>query len=282
MTTEICGGPEDTSSSMITRSVAERRGILRGAGQAWREGGPRLLGVRTARRAREAALRGREALAVRLAEPIVAQAGPRSIEEALAFAQTFRRFGVVIRPMQIATEIRGLLELVAAEQPAAVLEIGTARGGTLYLFAQVARDDAVLVSVDLPEGDASFGGRSRYKRRGRLYRAFGRGRQRVEYISGDSHDPATRERVVAALAGRPVDLLFIDGDHTFAGVKADYEMFSPLVRAGGLIAFHDIVPGEAELVGDVPDFWRGVRGNDAVELVESWEQGGCGIGLIRR
>jgi len=37
----------------------------------------------------------------------------------------------------------------------------------------------------------------------------------------------------------PVDVLFIDGDHSYAGVTADIEAWVPHVRRGGLILFHD-------------------------------------------
>ena len=37
-----------------------------------------------------------------------------------------------------------------------------------------------------------------------------------------------------------MDFLFIDADHTAQGVRADYRLYSPLVRKGGMIAFHDI------------------------------------------
>jgi predicted O-methyltransferase YrrM len=39
----------------------------------------------------------------------------------------------------------------------------------------------------------------------------------------------------------PVDLIFIDGDHSYEGVKQDFEIYAPLVRSDGLIAFHDIL-----------------------------------------
>jgi MMP 1-O-methyltransferase len=42
----------------------------------------------------------------------------------------------------------------------------------------------------------------------------------------------------------PIDLLFIDGNHEFDAVLQDYEQWSPLIRPGGLIAFHDVVFGE--------------------------------------
>lgn len=68
------------------------------------------------------------------------------------------------------------------------------------------------------------------------------------------------------LADRPVDPLFVDGDHTYVGARSDYEMYGPLVRDGGIVAFHDIVPGLESAVGGVPRFWRGVRPSDVERL----------------
>ena len=50
------------------------------------------------------------------------------------------------------------------------------------------------------------------------------------------------QKIKAILKDNKVDFLFIDGDHSHEGVKKDFEMYSPLVRKGGIIAFHDIVP----------------------------------------
>jgi predicted O-methyltransferase YrrM len=190
--------------------------------------------------------------------------------------------GIAIAPMQARSEIRALLELVAAEPPRVVLEIGTARGGTLFLWSRVAAAEALLVSVDLPDGE--FGG-GYPQWRVPLYRAFARGSQRVELLRADSHAEPTRDRVQELLAGRPVDFLFIDGDHTYDGVARDFELYTPLVRPGGLVALHDIVPqGDSDefLVGDVPRFWSELRERHEVhELVEDWQQGRFGIGAIR-
>ena len=43
----------------------------------------------------------------------------------------------------------------------------------------------------------------------------------------------------------PIDILFIDGDHTYKAVKQDYDDWVPKVRQGGYILFHDscIIPG---------------------------------------
>jgi len=205
-----------------------------------------------------------------------------SIEDALEFAYGFEfgGFDTRIRPTQMPSEIESLLRHIRALRPRTVLEIGTDRGGTLFLFATVAEDDALLVSVDLPLGP--FGG-GYAKRRSKLYRAFARRGQRIELLRQDSHDPPTVEAVERILGGRPVDLLFIDGDHSYEGVAADFRLYSPFVRDGGPIVFHDIVPGPAEHVGGVPRFWQELKASEAVtEFVADWKQGGYGLGILTR
>ena len=94
---------------------------------------------------------------------------------------------------------------------------------------------------------------------------------------------------MAGTTGRPDSqeiggqLLFIDGDHRYEGVKTDFATYAALVRKRGFVALHDIVPGEEKYVGGVPDFWREVKqGRHVHEFVESWEQGGYGIGLLEK
>lgn len=55
----------------------------------------------------------------------------------------------------------------------------------------------------------------------------------------NSQDPASVGIIQSYLQGRPVDFLYIDADHSYEGVKADYEIWTPLVRPGGLVGFHD-------------------------------------------
>jgi predicted O-methyltransferase YrrM len=43
----------------------------------------------------------------------------------------------------------------------------------------------------------------------------------------------------AGYDGPPIDLLFIDGDHVYEAVRADFEAWWPRVRPGGLVMFHD-------------------------------------------
>ena len=50
--------------------------------------------------------------------------------------------------------------------------------------------------------------------------------------------PASSEEAAAGW-DRSIDLLFIDGDHTYEGCKADWERFLPFMSKFGLVVFHD-------------------------------------------
>lgn len=153
----------------------------------------------------------------------------------LAFAKACA--GGWFEPTQIDSEILSLMALVRELQPRSILEIGTYNGGTLLLFARLAALDAKIVSVDLPGG--AFGGGYPFWR-GPLYRRFAKPSQEVVLIRGDSHTAETRERVARIFGHESIDFLFIDGDHTYEGAKKDYQLYSPFVREGGLIALHDV------------------------------------------
>ena len=63
-------------------------------------------------------------------------------------------------------------------------------------------------------------------------------------VVGNSTDPGVVSLVHAV--GAPYDALFIDGDHLADGVYRDWINYSPMVRPGGIVAFHDTaadVPG---------------------------------------
>jgi predicted O-methyltransferase YrrM len=200
------------------------------------------------------------------------------IYDALDLAFSFQALGVSIKPAQVREEIAKLLELVAGLRPRVVLEIGTERGGTLFLFTRVADPNAKIISLDLPDGPFG-GGYPRWKVP--LYKSFARGGQRIYLLRRDSHDPRTLEEVERILGGEKVDFLFIDGDHTYEGVKRDFETYSLLVREGGIIAFHDICPHPPETKCEVSRFWDEVKQRyKYAEIVEDWNQKWAGIGVL--
>jgi len=218
-----------------------------------------------------------------------------TLEEAVKFAYHYRNImsqlfnslpwkseyaPFTIIPAQISSEILALLRILKEKRPRRILEIGTERGGTLMLFTEVASPSAILISMDLPSYSGIFGFSYPRWKEG-VYKSFAKWNQKVFLIRGDSHDSKTLKKVKSILRNDMLDFLFIDGDHSYEGVKRDFEMYSSLVRRGGIIAFHDIVPGPPEKVGGVPRFWKEVKTKfKSLEIVRSWRQGGFGIGVV--
>ena len=183
----------------------------------------------------------------------------------------------LIRPSQIKEEILELLKILEKEKPKIILEIGTEKGGTLFLFSQVTLPDGLLISVDLPKG--KFGGGYSFWRVF-LYKFFAKENQKIVLIRKDSHLSETFNKVKNILKGRNIDFLFIDGDHTYQGVKKDFEIYGPLVKRG-IIAFHDIVEGPKEKVGGVPEFWKEIKEDyQYKEIIKDKNQKGYGIGIL--
>lgn len=118
---------------------------------------------------------------------------------------------------QDAFELSKLMEIVDVIKPEKILEIGVHRGLSIKAWRQ-AWPEAFVVGVDSDFDPLE-------------YRDF-------EQVLGDSHDPATRDKF--STVGQ-FDFIFIDGDHTLEGVRKDFEMYGPLCRPGGIIAFHDIM-----------------------------------------
>lgn len=184
-----------------------------------------------------------------------------------------------IEPRQNPLEIEELYRRVCTLAPRRILEIGTARGGTLYLWTQAAGDDAIIVSVDLPGGE--FGG-AYPACRIPFYQSFARANQRMHLLRCNSHAVQSLEKVQEIFDSGPIDFIFIDGDHSYDGVKKDFQLYGKLVRTGGIIGFHDILPRQEFPEIQVHKFWKEISTQYESHEIVAPESNGrpIGIGLL--
>jgi predicted O-methyltransferase YrrM len=180
---------------------------------------------------------------------------------------------------QARSEVLQLAKLLQEFAPKRSLEIGTNYGGTLFLLCALSPPHAKIISVDLPLGP--FGG-GYPRRKIPLFRKFPLGGQQLHLIRADSHSPDTKERILAILDGEQLDYLFIDGDHTYNGVRSDFQMYSPLVRSGGIVAFHDIITYRPESGCQVERFWREIKDRYRhLEIIEDVREGSLPVAVTR-
>ena len=205
----------------------------------------------------------------------------RSVEDCLNLVASFNysflklTTHVLIWAMQRRYEIRKFLKIFVNNRPKTILEIGTASGGTTFLLTRLSDPNALILSLDLS---------ARRTFREIFCNRFAMYNQKIFFLQRDSHKLSTLEELKKLLKNRQIDVLFIDGDHSYEGVKKDFEMYSPLVKKNGIIAFHDIVKVSPDFAPDVEvnKFWNEIKENyDYKELVEDWNQEWGGIGLIK-
>jgi len=179
-----------------------------------------------------------------------------------------------LKLLQARRELEGLLLFLKAIKPSNILEIGTLTGATFFCWCQVATGKKI--SIDLPGG---MGGVSYTQHHMELRNArMSAWSEDVHCFLGSSRDLDIVRGVRDLLDGERLDFLFIDGDHQYEHVKRDFELYSPMVRDGGIVAFHDVEnceyhPNYGVLAGK---FWKELCG-DQLRLTSERMWGGIGV-----
>jgi cephalosporin hydroxylase len=141
--------------------------------------------------------------------------------------------------LQVYEEFVNLAYWIRGFSPHNVLEIGTV-GSTFFMLSRLATGKKVSVDIN--------------DRRTRIHHfMFGHD---WRFFHGDSQTPQMRNAVKAYC--ETFDLIFIDGNHTYDGVKKDFENYRSLLSERGVILFHDVDPEHVfrdDLAGEVWKFW---------------------------
>ena len=147
-------------------------------------------------------------------------------------------------------ELKKLLEWASTAR--SVLEVGSRKGETLVDLAH-AMAGKRIVAIDWPNHEGmSENNEDELLANVKMLEKEGFD---VHLIIGNSHHP---DVLAKATALGPYDLVFIDGDHSYGGVKQDWEYYGPLGRQ---VVFHDIVkPMPGRNVGlRVYEFWEEMK-----------------------
>jgi cephalosporin hydroxylase len=180
-------------------------------------------------------------------------------------------------------EFEELLKEYIKLKPSRFIEIGSLYGWTLQHFIHYGEYNSTALSIDLPV--RRFVGprdwrvekqESNYKNKWPLWAK--EKNCKLHLIPDSSQNIKTLEKTQSIFNNEKIDFLFIDGDHSYNGVRLDFEMYSPLVRTGGIVAFHDIGKNEE---GGCSRFWEEIKntknGFKEILLDEKHEKG---IGVL--
>lgn len=131
-----------------------------------------------------------------------------------------------INCQQVPDELAPCLHAILASgvEIHAYLEIGVASGGTTFLVDHFLHPELIVLVDDNQHQKAPL--------RSEVLKGI-----RYKEIIGKSLDEVVFDWVKGL--GFWFDLILIDGDHNYPGVKLDTVTYLPLLRPGGFVAFHD-------------------------------------------
>jgi|SRR3989344_231297 len=113
-------------------------------------------------------------------------------------------------------------------QPRCLLEIGRYEGGSTMLISVAKSKEAKFISLDIEDKCHETIKKSLDKN--------------TSLIIGDSKK---------FIPPCKIDYIFIDGDHSFEGVRADFEHYFPYLNDGADILFHDAVRSEKYILAEL-------------------------------
>lgn len=117
-----------------------------------------------------------------------------------------------------------------------IVEIGVFEGVNTKNFREVMKPDGLIIAVDpYPRtlgGLLGFG----WIRRIAHSEVEDVSRGNVIWLETLGHLAPTAEKVKSQL---PIDFIFIDGDHSYEGLRGDWEAWSDCIEPGGIVALHD-------------------------------------------
>jgi len=182
---------------------------------------------------------------------------------------------------QVSEEAEQFANYLKAIKPHNVMEIGSKLGGMFHMLCETS--SGMRISVDMQGGD--FGGwiLNEHAYLGNIYerrnKYFTEKYSNTYMIDGDSQTFPIYNKVRNVLKDERLDLLFIDADHSYGGVNADYKNYSNLVRPGGRIVFHDINDTEhhRDIGCNVSKLWNEL---DGVKIEFNANKHWAGIGIL--
>ena len=168
-------------------------------------------------------------------------------------------------------------------KPRMVLEIGSLYGGTLWKWIQNSERGTRIVSLDKIADNELHKLEDVMKAR-RLWATWAN-RAGVDLVkmTGNSNEYEISKWVKTCA---PFDFIFVDGGHDKKTVHTDWNLYFPMLKDGGVIAFHDIAFDlENKFCIEVGVWWRqmkeaGMFGDDVTEIIRT--SGDNGIGVVRK
>lgn len=170
-------------------------------------------------------------------------------------------------------------DLVANIKPKRIVELGTHYGVSFFSMCQAAKDLSLnikLHAVDTWLGDAHA--KAGYEEKDLVYNEF---KKSLNFYCGNLEINLHRKLFDEALkdfSENSIDLLHIDGYHTYDAVKHDFESWLPKMKKAGIILLHDIHERKENF--GVYKLWEEIK--EKYDTLEFYHWHGLGVVFLEK
>jgi len=175
------------------------------------------------------------------------------------------------RPLAWVGHIPFAYWLVQRAQPGILVELGTHAGNSYFAFCQGIREGHLSTrcyAVDTWRGDEHAGTYNED-----VFNCVNQHNQ-AHYATFSTLLRTTFDAAVESFSDSSIDLLHIDGLHTYAAVKHDFETWFPKLAPGALVIFHDTMVREPGF--GVWQFWQELQ-HEYPDNIEFFHSNGLGV-----
>lgn len=159
--------------------------------------------------------------------------------------QIFPHVPASVSPLECAA----LAALIRKTEAKKIFEFGTYKGVSTTQLALNIGNEGQVYTLDLPEDHPAYSLGIPKEEERQIANETGKGillpenlRNRVTFLRSDSATFDTRPYLAS------MDLVFVDGAHSYEYVKNDTEKGWEMLRSGGIIAWHDCNPNHPDVV----------------------------------
>ncbi len=149
------------------------------------------------------------------------------------------------------------------------LEIGVHNGASMSYVVSNDKNIKKCIGIDLFENTFGHYKKDKITQKNTLSNIEKNNKNNELFlIKGNSRDAITKNQLVKKLNNQKIDLLFIDGDHTYEGVKNDFIIYEDIVNINGYIVLDDYCQKYPGIIQFVNEY---IKKNNNYEIIGIFE-----------
>ena len=169
---------------------------------------------------------------------------------------------------QNSKELYELIDVILDNKTKTALEVGLGYYGSTHFLWRLIFEKVITIECDW-ERVRKFSNNTK-----KHYGKYVLDDNKSYFVHGYSYNPKTVLTVREVLGEDKVDMLFIDGDHSYGSIMTDFLLYKDVVKSGGIVVFHDyLLPGVKRFVNNLGEGYIDGKKYEMNKIIHTTDMG---------